>query len=296
MDPTRILVVEDEPISLHVLLENLAAEGYEAQGASTGAEAWEAILHAPAEFEVILLDRMMPDMDGIEILRRLKSRPNPAGTAVIIQTALSSEVEVLEGLREGAFYYLTKPFTAAALLAIVEAATRDRRVYRRMQLDLDQAARSMGCLTSGDFEFSTINEAWGLAKMLSKATPDPERCVGGLVELMLNAVEHGNLGITYEEKSRLLTEHHWQDEIERRLSLPEHCHKRASISFRRLDTEVQFLIRDEGAGFQWNTYLEVSPERAFHVHGRGIAMSRMLSFDTLEYLGSGNQVRVSLRT
>jgi hypothetical protein len=53
---------------------------------------------------------------------------------------------------------------------------------------------------------------------------------------------------------------------------------------------VSFDIADQGDGFDWQKYLEISPERAFDPHGRGVAMSRMMSFDTLEYIGSGNRV------
>jgi len=59
--------------------------------------------------------------------------------------------------------------------------------------------------------------------------------------------------------------------------------------------ELTFVIRDQGAGFDWQGYLEMSPERAFDTHGRGIAMSRMISFDNLEYRGRGNEVKAVIR-
>jgi hypothetical protein len=103
-------------------------------------------------------------------------------------------------------------------------------------------------------------------------------------------VEHGNLGITYEEKTALIDAGAWEGEVARRLQLPENCDKRAKIAFERAEGEVRYRIEDCGAGFDWRRYLEISPARAFHTHGRGIAMSRNLSFDRLEYFGAGNQV------
>lgn len=295
MEPTRVLVVEDEPINLEALVENLQFEGYETTGVSSGAEAWRAISEHPDEFDVILLDRVMPDMDGIEILRRLKARSTPIRASVIMQTALSSDRDIVEGLRAGAYYYLTKPFTAQALLAIVGAAARDRRGYRKLQLDAQQATRALACMATAQFTFQTPEQAWDLATVIAKATPNPERAVGGLSELMLNAIEHGNLGITYAGKSRLLAEDRWKEEIAHRLALPEHAGKRATISFERVDGEIRFHIRDKGPGFEWRDYLELSPERAFHLHGRGIAMSRQVWFDRLDYLGTGNEVVAVIR-
>ena len=69
----------------------------------------------PKRFDAILLDRMMPDMDGIEILRRVKSRPEMMEVPVIMQTGMSGDGDILDGLRAGAYYYLTKPFSADTL-------------------------------------------------------------------------------------------------------------------------------------------------------------------------------------
>ena len=62
------------------------------------------------------------------------------------------------------------------------------------------------------------------------------------------------------------------------------------VEFMRNPGELRFTVRDQGKGFDWQQYLEMSPERAFDTHGRGIAMSKLLSFDRLEYRGCGNEV------
>ena len=290
MDSTRVLVVEDEPVNLDLLVENLEFEGYSVQGVSSGEEAWRLISENPEAFDVILLDRVMPDMDGIEVLRRIKGRSTPIQASVIMQTALSSDADIVEGLKAGAYYYLTKPFTSQALLAIVGAAARDRRGYRKLQLDAQQAARTLASLTRAEFHFQTPEQAWDIATLVAKATPHPERTVGGLSELMLNAVEHGNLGITYAEKGQLLRDGTWKEEVARRLALPENSGKQATLSFLRKEQEIQFTIRDQGPGFDWPEYLDLKPERAFHLHGRGIAMSKRVWFDRLDYPGCGNEV------
>jgi hypothetical protein len=112
----------------------------------------------------------------------------------------------------------------------------------------------------------------------------------GLWELILNGIEHGNLGISYAEKSQLNQDNKWTAEIERRLLLSENKSKSVEIYMNRNESNIEFIIKDQGIGFDWHDYLDISPERAFDSHGRGIAMACMYSFDRVEYSGHGNVV------
>ena len=102
--------------------------------------------------------------------------------------------------------------------------------------------------------------------------------------------ETDNLGISYADKSRLNMNGDWQDEIERRLQLDENRDKQVVVDFSRKNGEIRYVIRDEGTGFDWEDYMEMSPERAFDTHGRGIALARSLSFNSIEFRGNGNEV------
>lgn len=294
MAQTCILVVDDELIGREMLADNLRDDGYAVVEAETGAAAWQQIDAAPDRFDAILLDRMMPDMDGIDILRRLKQRPDMAQLPVIMQTAMTADAEVLEGLQAGAYYYLTKPFSAETLLAIVAAATRDYRGHKELAEEVLRQGRTLSCLVQARFVFRTPEEARNLAALAANAAPDPGRVVLGLSELMLNAIEHGNLGIGYAHKSQLIEQSRLHEEIDRLLSMPEFGGRHAELEIERRPGELSFVVRDQGAGFDWRSYLEMSPERAFDTHGRGIAMSRLISFDTLEYRGCGNEVRAAI--
>jgi hypothetical protein len=112
---------------------------------------------------------------------------------------------------------------------------------------------------------------------------------------MVNAVEHGNLGISYAEKSHLKRDDAWEAEIARRQALPEYRGKLARVSMQRTATEMVFSIRDEGAGFDWRRYLDFDPERAFDPNGRGIALARMMSFSRVEYGESGSEVVAAVK-
>jgi anti-sigma regulatory factor (Ser/Thr protein kinase) len=74
----------------------------------------------------------------------------------------------------------------------------------------------------------------------------------------------------------------------------EYVNRWIEVDFKRLPEQIQVTFSDQGAGFEWSRYLDFDPDRAFDPHGRGIAMAKKLSFDHLEYLGCGNQVRVSV--
>jgi hypothetical protein len=107
---------------------------------------------------------------------------------------------------------------------------------------------------------------------------------------MVNAVEHGNLGISYREKSLLKWDGDWEGEIRKRLVQPEFCERRASVRVERTAAAISFRIADQGRGFDWRKFLDFDPERVFDPNGRGIAMARMTSFSRLQYEGCGNVV------
>lgn len=292
---SHVLVVEDNPINQEILVELLRDAGYSPLAADDGETAWRRLQERPDQIGAVLLDRMLPDMDGLEVLRRIKTSPGLAHIPVILQTARSDPADIVEGLRGGAYYYLTKPFYPEALLAIVATATRDYRDYKEMQLHALQASQSMRCLTEGEFVFRTPDEARDIAGLLANTSREPRKLVLGLCELMLNAIEHGNLGITYAEKTDLIQAQRLRHEIERRLADPPYADRQARLRYTRTPDALRFELHDQGDGFDWHSYLELSPERVFDNHGRGIALARLLSFDSLDYNARGNVALATVR-
>jgi len=161
-----------------------------------------------------------------------------------------------------------------------------------MNADLSQAPSLPDGAT---FEIRTMTEAVGLATLLAAAHPDPARVVMGLTELLVNAVEHGNLGITYHEKAELLDRGDLRAEIERRLALPDRASRRVKVTFRRAPDQLTTWIEDEGEGFDWRPYLDYDPERALDPNGHGIAIARGVCFDDVTYHGRGNVVAATVR-
>lgn len=291
MNEARILLVDDEPLNLEILAEYFESESdpaFSLLSIDSGEAAWQALLNPDEHIDVILLDRMMPGLDGIGLLKRIKSEPRLADIPVILQTAADSADEIREGLEAGAYYYLTKPYRRDAMLAIVRAALTDAKTRDTLRHRLHEHINSLQFLSRGEFHIHSIEDAGQLAAFLALACPNADQAVLGISELLINAVEHGNLGLSYADKARLKREDCWQSEISRLLKQPENAAKRVRVAFERSRDRITLRIEDEGSGFEWQDYLELSPERACDPNGRGIALARMMSFGNITYEGCGN--------
>ena len=138
----RILVVEDEKHLNRIISEAVEDEGYSVDSCYNGVEALEYL--ACADYDVIILDIMMPKMDGLELVRRLRSEGN--STPVLFLTARDAVADRVEGLESGGDYYLTKPFDFQELMAVVRVMTRKytgnrSNVYTIADLSLDSNTR-----------------------------------------------------------------------------------------------------------------------------------------------------------
>ena len=288
--PARILVVEDDPAGRDLLQHLLDEEGYTVELAEDGAKAWQRLEVGAPTFDVLLLDWILPGLNGLELLQRIKATRPLEAIPVIFQTARTEREAVLAAVAAGAAYFLPKPIDRELLRTVVAAAAADRARNLALQESVERGEAAAATLVEGRFQVRTIAEATALATLLSRACPDPERTFVGMSELLINGVEHGNLGIGYQEKSALLAAQRWADEVERRLATPEHRDKRVEVRFERDSQRIVVTITDCGAGFDWQRYLTISPDRIFHAHGRGIAMANLMSFDRLEYVAPGNRV------
>ncbi|MFH1335710.1 MAG: response regulator [Candidatus Zixiibacteriota bacterium] len=110
----KVLVVDDEEIIRRTLRINLAQWGYEAEEASDGDQALEAL--DGKKVDLLILDILMPKKNGWEVLREVRSNPKTREMPVIVLTAKNEDVDMFKGYELGASYYITKPFTKAQLL------------------------------------------------------------------------------------------------------------------------------------------------------------------------------------
>lgn len=287
----KILVVDDERDNCLILENYLKDFGYEVETARHGEQAWFMLISTTNPYDIVLLDWMMPGQSGLEILQQMQKHPQLRHVQVIMQTARARADEIQKGIDAGAWYYLTKPFDEETLLAIVKTALTDRKNYLDMHYAI-QASKEQDHCVGNRFAIRTLHEAKNLAVVLATLCHDSTRRGLGFLEILLNAIEHGNLGITYEEKTNLLAEGLWESEINRRLELPQHIDKMVEILVTHNQTGLFFVIKDQGKGFDWKKYITFDPSRATSTHGRGIAMAKYISFDHLEYRGTGNEVAI----
>ena len=140
----RILVVEDEKHLNRIISEAVEDEGYSVDSCYNGVEALEYL--ACADYDVIILDIMMPKMNGLELVRRLRDRGD--STPVLFLTARDAVADRVEGLESGGDYYLTKPFDFQELMAVVRVMTRKytgnrSNVYTIADLSLDSNSKTV---------------------------------------------------------------------------------------------------------------------------------------------------------
>lgn len=289
MTPT-LLAVDDEQVNLRLISTLLKNESYQIVTAENGLKAWKLLEKSPEKYDAVLLDRKMPKMSGMEVLAKIKAHDRLKRVPVIFQTSMAKEDDILEGLRAGVDYYLTKPLDREILKAIIRTAVTSYATYRSVWKDIRQTTDALALMKAGYFEFRTMEEAQSLTTLLASLCPDPGKVSLGLWELLINAVEHGNLEICYEEKSRLIERDEWSAEVKRRMLLPRNTSKVVTVQFENSKDEIRFFIRDEGPGFDWHSFMELNPERAFDPNGRGIHLARTLSFDRIEYFGNGNSM------
>jgi DNA-binding response OmpR family regulator len=163
---TKVLLVEDDPRIARFLKRGLEAEGYLVDVSSRGGEAL-ARCH-DIDYPLIILDRMLPDMDGIDICRALREQRH--GACVLMLTAKDARQDKVDGLRVGADDYLTKPFAFDELLARMQALLRrgpyrstDAPLLRVADLTLDPATRKV---TRADRQISLTAREFALLHYL----------------------------------------------------------------------------------------------------------------------------------
>jgi two-component system, cell cycle response regulator len=285
-----VLAVEDDRLERGFLEARIREAGHNFLEAENGREALDILHKHKGMIDVVLMDRMMPIMDGLIAVRRMKDDLDFRKIPVIMITGATTKKELQEGLEAGVFYYLTKPVDEGVLRSVLLAATREAQQNRTLSDELKRHRTSFNLIHTCKFRFRTLEEAECLAGFMAHCFPEPERVLPGLAELLINAVEHGTLEIGYEQKSRLLEAGTWRAEIQRREQIPDYWHKMVEAVVTRKDDGVCVIITEQGSGFDWRNYMTIDPSRAGDNHGRGIAQANAVSFDKLAYNPAGNQV------
>jgi CheY-like chemotaxis protein len=287
-----VLCVDDEIDNLEILEIHLKKNGIDFQTALNGEEALAYLAENGEKVDAILLDIMMPGIDGIEVLKRIKADPKLKHIPTIMQTAVSGEKKTIEGIEAGAYYYITKPYSSPVLISILKSAIKEKRDTDTFDNTAENAISIQNLTVSSVFKIKTFYDARRLANFLARLSHDPSRYVVSLTALLINAIEHGNLEIGFDGKNKLLHENNYETEIENRLAHPVFRNRSVTVECYRKEEENQYtvIIKDEGRGFDWNEYLNFEPARMTDPNGRGIAMATIMNPGCIEYWGTGNVV------
>jgi class 3 adenylate cyclase len=138
-NPARVLIADDNPANVRILSMRLGADGYDVVTARDGEEA--LAVAGEAQPDLILLDVMMPKLDGITVCRRLKATQGASFTPIILVTAMTEAKDIVAGLEAGADEYLTKPVDHAALSARVRSMLRIKALHDTVTTQAQEIAR-----------------------------------------------------------------------------------------------------------------------------------------------------------
>jgi YesN/AraC family two-component response regulator len=288
-----ILVIDDEKSIRDMLKVGLTQYGYsyyEAPDGKTGIEVFKKV-----KPDLVLTDVKMPEMSGIELTKEIKGIEHNAD--VVIMTGYGSEELVIDALRSGASNYVKKPISLNELFNILDSLILKRERRKKSEVIKDVVFYEKKSLIINN----DITRIWGVINQILFNIPEtmPESTIEGirlgLYEIILNAIEHGNLGISYEEKSQALQDNTYLKLLASRSNEQSRRDKRVFIDCTSDRNDLKIEVRDEGEGFNYKEFANMDdPDRMLKAHGRGIFLAS-LYLDRMEYREPGNKVILSKR-
>jgi len=284
----KILIVEDDHASRLFLESLLESNNYDFRSAENGIEG----LNVFDEYnpDLVFTDIKMPIMDGLELLEAIRDKNSDA--IVVIVTAFGSENYAIQALHLGANNYLKKPVSGQELLRLLKK-------YKAIISGKYSPESLPGKLIDRTYSIEFKSEFTKIPKIVDKIMiesaieiDDSEKVniELGLVELITNAIEHGNLGISYVEKQLALDDGTLSELFDERLHNAKYKNRKIKVDFFTDEEKYQWTITDEGEGFNWKIIPDpTDQEHILELNGRGIFISKFL-FDKIEYIGKGNIV------
>ena len=228
----KILVAEDENAIRDIIAINLMRAGYEVVQASDGRQALELFNISPGSFDVVLLDIMMPILDGVSVCKAI--REANANTGIILLTAKTQERDKIMGLTSGADDYITKPFSVNELLARVEA------VCRRVQMINSALTNNTDEIRSGDYLLSVKKRS----VFVSGEKIELSQIEFQILELLIS-----NKGKTFD-RSEIL-KYAWGDRFYGDDKVVDVNIRRLRIKVEKNPSSPGHLITVRGKGYKW---------------------------------------------
>ncbi len=243
-----------------------------------------------ANADAVLLDWRCEAEKSYQFADALARKCAEVGLPVLTLAASSRAHDIQLALEAGLSNLLSMPCQLADLKAAVETLGRHGRAAQEPASgDMDDA---FTLLDNCRFRFRTPEDVDKLVPLIARMFPRPERAASGIAELMMNAIEHGNLEIGHERKADWVARRVYQNELLKRLHTPPYSTRWAEVIITRRADGVMIVIMDEGCGFCWQNFIGAADERkcASDTEAGGIAKAQRDSFDDIRFNHLGNQV------
>jgi FixJ family two-component response regulator len=292
MNPSRrVLLIDDEALVRDELGGLLEDEGYELSTASDG-ETGLARFRSEGP-DMVITDIRMPRRDGLSVAMTI--RQEAPTTPVTVITGHGNESMVLEALRAGVTDFIKKPVRFEDLVNALERMEAAFRLARAQVAELPQSVS----IRERTWDYRLGNDLTAVPLFVdvllrqADATVDPRSASElsvALRELIINAIEHGNLELTYADKSRALEAGNLVQLVEERRGRSDLAKRKTTVWVKRAENTLSVRIRDEGPGFDWQSLPDpTDPTYLLAEHGRGVLLARM-AVDELTFNDAGNEV------
>ena len=290
--PLKILVVESDFASRRAIVDLITTQGHTVWQTDNGSEGFALFQqHRP---DLVITDILSSTTSGTRLLQEIRGIDPVA--LVVVSASFEGKDEIVQALHLRATNFIHKPLRLEEVLTLLRkyTAITEARCY---------GAEILHMMSHQQFQMRIDNSIHLVPKItdfLVRATHDillPQSRMEvrlGLGELIANAIEHGNLEISYEEKTNAMaaSDTGLEELFEKRRADPVLGVRRVSISFNQVEGCCEWVIADEGRGFDWHRLPDpLSPDYMMSCHGRGIFLARF-QFDQMEYVGAGNRVRL----
>ncbi len=289
-----VLLVDDEKVVREELGGLLQDEGYTVVTARDGEEGLEMYLRQQPD--MVITDARMPRREGLSLAREILARN--AHVPITMITGHGSEAMAIAALRLGMTDFLKKPVQLTNLVAALERMEASRRLALERADGVDVLPPSAR-LVSVTKRFECGNDLEAIPQFVAAVIAsvasglDPRKRDGmqlALREIVINAVEHGNLGVTFEEKTQANERGTLPALIARRATDPERAARKVRVKAKRTDESILVVVEDEGDGFEWRSLPDpTDAANLLRTHGRGVLLAS-LSVDELRFNDRGNRV------
>lgn len=263
------------------------------------------MLDQKPEIGVVVTDIRMPEMNGLDFIRH--SREKHPDVGFIVVSGHGEAEQIIEALQLGARNYLRKPYNLVELEEAINQEARRFQIFKdeRNRREKEQSAEQFVTRVDG-LTYSLPNDLALVAPVAFKLAQaaisvgvidenESSNVALSLIEIITNAIEHGNLKITGEEKIALKSqdESEYLSEFNRRAGLAPYKDRTVTITARINSEEAVFLVEDGGDGFDFEDLPDPThPDYLFLPSGRGILLASTF-MDSMEFIGKGNAVRLT---